>query len=264
MRNSSRPGSEGAAEAIEAFESAQEGGEPIGKPVAMLRAARRDSTGSGDGHARRNGMLPPLQRNQSQPTLKRPGISTASPVSGAIKKKQKEEVQHEKKVTKLMRQTPKFEGGAPEMRDIALLKTQDPTEIYCFGDNTAVLKFEIGSMNWMRIPVETDKITKDAFDGNLRYMSSCYVPPCPDAKILVTGGCQVVNGFPSSAVCEFNLNHLRKPKKKRNMLLKRYGHLSVYINGIVYVIGGFSHKDLPNEQPCTLSACERFTVTAEA
>ena len=95
-------------------------------------------------------------------------------------------------------------------------------------------------------------------------MSACFVPPTPDPKIIVTGGCCVINGFPSSIVAEFNMKHIRKPKKKRNMLLKRYGHLSCYINGIVYVIGGFSHKDLPNEQPCTLSACERFTVTAEA
>ena len=47
------------------------------------------------------------------------------------------------------------------------------------------------------------------------------------------------------------------------MLLKRYGHLSVYLNGIVYCIGGFSHKDLPAEQPVTLAACERFSATAE-
>jgi hypothetical protein len=47
------------------------------------------------------------------------------------------------------------------------------------------------------------------------------------------------------------------------MLLKRYGHLSVYLNGMVYAIGGFSHKDLPSEKPVTLSACERFSVTAE-
>jgi hypothetical protein len=47
------------------------------------------------------------------------------------------------------------------------------------------------------------------------------------------------------------------------MILKRYGHTSVYLNGYVYVIGGFSHKDLPNEQPVTLSACEKFSVTAE-
>ena len=48
------------------------------------------------------------------------------------------------------------------------------------------------------------------------------------------------------------------------MLLKRYGHLSVYLNGLVYVMGGFSHKDLPNEIPVTLNAMEKFSVNAES
>lgn len=32
-----------------------------------------------------------------------------------------------------------------------------------------------------------------------------------------------------------------KPLKKKNMLLKRFGHQSCYVNGIVYAIGGFNH-----------------------
>jgi hypothetical protein len=44
------------------------------------------------------------------------------------------------------------------------------------------------------------------------------------------------------------------------MMLKRYGHCSVYMNGIIYVIGGFSHRDLPNEMPVTLASCEQFNV----
>jgi hypothetical protein len=59
------------------------------------------------------------------------------------------------------------------------------------------------------------------------------------------------------------MKELAKPLKKKPMILKRYGHASVSLNGNVYVIGGFSHKDLPNEQPVTLSACEKFSVSAE-
>jgi len=44
------------------------------------------------------------------------------------------------------------------------------------------------------------------------------------------------------------------------MMLKRYGHSSVYMNGVIYAIGGFSHRDLPNEMPVTLASCERFNV----
>ena len=85
------------------------------------------------------------------------------------------------------------------------------------------------------------------FDGQLRYSSACYVPPIPDAKLIVTGGCFVPNGFPSSHVVEFCLKTIRTPKKKKPMLLKRYGHLTCYVSGNIIAIGGFSHKDLPNE-----------------
>lgn len=149
------------------------------------------------------------------------------------------------------------------MQPIEKLQSDDPSHIYCIGDNYNILKFEIGYMNWFKIPVNNDKKTKDAFDGTLRYGSVCYIPPCPDGKIILTGGCFTTNGFPSSNVAEFNIKRIDKPIKKKNMFLKRYGHISVYLNGLVFCIGGFSHKDLPNEQPVTLSACERFSVTAE-
>jgi len=45
------------------------------------------------------------------------------------------------------------------------------------------------------------------------------------------------------------------------MLLKRWGHLSVYLNGLIYCLGGFSHKDLRGEEPVTLDACEKFTAS---
>ena len=133
------------------------------------------------------------------------------------------------------------------MPPIALLCSEDPSLIYCIGDNMSILKFEIGHMNWLKRPVSNDKKTSEAFDGTLRYSSACFIPPCPDEKIVVTGGCCSINGFPSSAVAEFTIKTLEQPKKKRPMLLKRYGHLSVYLNGLLYCVGGFSHKDLPSE-----------------
>ena len=53
---------------------------------------------------------------------------------------------------------------------------------------------------------------------------------------------------------------MTKPFKKKNMLLKRYGHCNIFLNGHIYAIGGFSHKDLPNEIPVTLASCERYSV----
>lgn len=149
------------------------------------------------------------------------------------------------------------------MKNIEQLKSADPTAIFCIGDNINILKFEIGYMNWFKTPVSNDKKTVDAFDGMLRYSSSAYCPVGADHRIITTGGCYVINGFPSNTVCQFSIKSIALPIRKKPMILKRYGHISVYLNGFVYCIGGFSHKDLPNEQPVTLSACEKFSVTAE-
>ena len=62
---------------------------------------------------------------------------------------------------------------------------------------------------------------------------------------------------------EFQIKMITKPILRRSMILKRYGHISLYLNGLVYAIGGFAHKDLANEAPVTLSAAERFSVNAE-
>jgi hypothetical protein len=40
------------------------------------------------------------------------------------------------------------------------------------------------------------------------------------------------------------------------MLNKRFGHASVYCREKILVFGGFTHPDLPEEPPVTISACE--------
>lgn len=95
------------------------------------------------------------------------------------------------------------------------------------------------------------------YDGTLKYLSSC---ASPDKKIYLTGGCFTTNSNPSSICLELNTKTITKPLKKKNMLLKRYGHCSICINGLLYVLGGFSHKDTPGEIPVTLASCERFSI----
>ena len=51
-----------------------------------------------------------------------------------------------------------------------------------------------------------------------------------------------------------------KPIKKQAMHEARYGHQSQYVNGLLFVLGGFSHRDLPNEAPMTLKSCEKLSV----
>lgn len=51
-----------------------------------------------------------------------------------------------------------YEGGQPEaMQPLKDLQSDDPNRIYCVGDNACLLKFEIGHMNWMRLPVDNDE-----------------------------------------------------------------------------------------------------------
>lgn len=149
------------------------------------------------------------------------------------------------------------------MRDVKELRSEDPKRIYCIGDNQNILKFDVGFMGWVKIKIFNDPKSFEAFDGTLRYTSSCFIPACPDERIYLTGGCYSTNGYPSNKVAEFSLNSIARPQKRRPMHHKRYGHLSVYLNGILYCIGGFTHKDLPKEPPSTLGSCERFTVNAE-
>lgn len=76
----------------------------------------------------------------------------------------------------------------------------------------------------------------------------------------MSGGVFNNNSFPSSMFFELTPKTITKPVKRKNMLLKRFGHNLVYLNGVVYALGGFSHKDLPNEVPVTLASCERYSI----
>jgi hypothetical protein len=109
-------------------------------------------------------------------------------------------------------------------------------------------------MQWSVVPFDNNS----AYDGTLKYMGASYVP---DKKIYLTGGCFVNNSYPSSSVFEVQFRAINKPQKKKNMLLKRYGHSQIFLNGFIYCLGGFSHKDLPNEIPVTLASCERFSMS---
>jgi len=133
-------------------------------------------------------------------------------------------------------------------------ETHDPARIYCFGDSLNFLQFQVGPMKWHQSGFDD----KGIYDGTLRYSSSVFVP---DRKVFMTGGCFTTNLQPSSICLSIDLKYnTGKPIKKKHMLLKRYGHQTCFLNGIIYALGGFSHKDLPNEMPVTLASCERYSI----
>lgn len=108
-------------------------------------------------------------------------------------------------------------------------------------------------MQWMAVPFDNNS----SYDGTLKYMAGCVTV---DRKIYLSGGCFTTNAYPSSLCFELTAKTITKPVKKKNMLLKRYGHTMVFMNGYIFSMGGFSHKDLPNEIPVTLASCEKYSV----
>lgn len=138
-------------------------------------------------------------------------------------------------------------------------QTSDLNKIYCFGDNMKFLTFNIGSMQWATNTFDPTA----AYDGSLKYMACCATPfsdvQAYQRRIYLSGGCFNNNSHPSSMMFEISPKALNKPTKRKNMILKRFGHCMIYLQGACYVLGGFSHKDLPNEVPVTLASCEKYT-----
>ena len=133
-------------------------------------------------------------------------------------------------------------------------QSKDFGKVYFFGDSKTYLKFDLGKMLWSSSSFRDFS----AYDGTLRYFTTCFVP---NRKVYMIGGCYTTNAQPSSACFAIDLWYITdKPIMKKNMIMKRYGHQSQYVNGLIYVIGGFNHRDLPNEQPVTLASCERHQV----
>lgn len=74
-------------------------------------------------------------------------------------------------------------------------------------------------MLWQQIKLDEKG---SPYEGNLRYMSTCFIP---ERRILMTGGVYTTTFQPSNTVFMIDLQvNTDKPLKKKNMLLKRFGH----------------------------------------
>jgi hypothetical protein len=49
--------------------------------------------------------------------------------------------------------------------------------------------------------------------------------------------------MPNNFLYEMNTSNITVASRKKPMNIKRFGHISIYIKGSIYVIGGFYHKD---------------------
>ena len=51
-------------------------------------------------------------------------------------------------------------------------QTNDLNKIYCFGDHTKFLTFNIGQMTWTATSFDNNS----SYDGTLKYMACCSTP----------------------------------------------------------------------------------------
>jgi hypothetical protein len=74
--------------------------------------------------------------------------------------------------------------------------------------------------------------------------------------MIQTGGLSIATSHPVASVYEWRTNTIQKAQGGKNMIQKRFGHCSVLLRNKVVVFGGFSHQDVQEEPPLTLSHCE--------
>jgi len=73
-------------------------------------------------------------------------------------------------------------------------------------------------MHWVQMRFDE----RSSYDGILKYFSAVFVP---ERKVYFTGGCYTTTESASNSTFSVDLYvNTDKPIKKKNMLLKRYGH----------------------------------------
>jgi hypothetical protein len=121
--------------------------------------------------------------------------------------------------------------------------------IHAFGDSHEFLTYNIEDQTWEIRGYDNNS----NYSGNLKYMSATC---SPDGKIYLTGGCLVTTGDPVNVCYEVNATKASKNQSRKKMMNRRYAHCSVFLNGYVYVIGGFNNKDAEDVSPETVNSCE--------
>lgn len=106
---------------------------------------------------------------------------------------------------------------------------------------------------WSKI----DFSEESAYKGCLKYPSVVRIQQTD--CIILTGGCDNYTGEASDAAYKANITTVANFERIGSMANKRYGHCSVCLRGILYVVGGFDHQDTETTSPSTLVSCEKYT-----
>jgi hypothetical protein len=130
----------------------------------------------------------------------------------------------------------------------------DMHAIICIGDTNMVLKYYLEDNYWQAIQIDEKKSN---FHGGIRYSSLCVIP---GQKLFLSGGCMSMTEEAVNSCYEISSSNISINTKMPSMSYKRYAHCSVFVNGFIYILGGFNHKDDNKSSPSTLSHCERFDL----
>ena len=136
-----------------------------------------------------------------------------------------------------------------EVRDEIM--NHDPKNlIILVGEHKKLLYYDTVRAKW-----HTSKFSvQSSYQGWLKYTSICKVEQ--NNIFVMTGGCSIQNLEPVRNTYIFSLNNLNNFKSFSPLNICRYGHSSISMNGLIYVMGGFDHRDDEMNSPNTLSSCE--------
>lgn len=118
------------------------------------------------------------------------------------------------------------------------IQTFESLVIYSNGMDAFIYKIDKGY--WQKKLIEKNS----EYQGGLKHYGMCYTNTY---KVYITGGLQVVTSSAVSTVYEFGASNYLLGMRRSSMNHTRYGHGSVSIKGVIYVFGGFAHRDVPGE-----------------
>ena len=135
-----------------------------------------------------------------------------------------------------------------EVRDE--IYSHDPKNlIILVGEHKRLLYYDTAMSKWSSSKFSA----QSSYQGWLKYTSICSLD---SSSFIMTGGCSIQNLEAVRNTYIFSMAQLTQFKSCEPLNICRYGHSSICMNGLVYVMGGFDHRDDEMNSPNTLSSCE--------
>ena len=126
--------------------------------------------------------------------------------------------------------------------------------VFGYCSEPFVLKYFMGDNYWQKINFDGKK---SDFNGEIRHFG---VTSLPNGRCVMTGGCFIQTNEASKLCFDGATSEPTRLTKIGSLKTARYGHGTCYLNGFVYVIGGFEHRDSDSPVFSTLKSCEKLNI----